>query len=165
VDKTRLGAVLARYRCGEGEEASCPPVLLVEDDAPTRDMLCAMLRKEGWEVVEAANGRAALQCVTERRPRLVLLDLMMPEMDGFEFAHRLRQNPEWRDIPIIVLTAKDITEDDRQRLNGHVATILQKGAYSRDSLLREVRALVNAGEGGPPRAAEAHAPLSIGETC
>jgi PAS domain S-box-containing protein len=165
VDKTRLGAVLARYRCGEGEEASCPPVLLVEDDAPTRDMLCAMLRKEGWEVVEAANGRAALQCVTERRPRIVLLDLMMPEMDGFEFAHRLRQNPEWRDIPIIVLTAKDITDDDRQRLNGHVATILQKGAYSRDSLLREVRALVKAGEGGPPRAAEAHAPLSIGETC
>ena len=69
---------------------------------------------------------------------MILLDLMMPEMDGFEFVTELRRQPEWRDIPVLVVTARSITAEDRTRLNGHVSQILQKGAYTREDLLREI---------------------------
>ena len=71
----------------------------------------------------------------------------MPEMDGFEFAQRLRERPEWHSIPVVVLTAKDITDADRMRLNGYVEKIVQKGAWDHDALLREVRALIAARKG------------------
>jgi len=83
----------------------------------------------------------------ESRPDLILLDLMMPEMDGFEFAHRLRERPEWQAIPVIVLTAKDITDEDRLRLNGYVEKIVQKGAWNSEALLRDVRALITSRNG------------------
>jgi CheY-like chemotaxis protein len=89
--------------------------------------------------MEAENGRVALERVTEKKPAAIILDLMMPEMDGFEFVTRLRAREEWRDIPIIVVTAKDITAEDRLRLNGYVEKTLQKSQYSRDELLRDVR--------------------------
>jgi CheY-like chemotaxis protein len=90
-------------------------------------------------VTEAANGRQALECVATCRPELILLDLLMPEMDGFAFIEALRQHDIWRSIPIVVVTAMDLSADDRRRLNGSVDRILQKGTYSREDLLREVR--------------------------
>jgi len=140
IDRNRLAALLGRYRC---VETVCN-VLLVEDDEATREMMCTLLTREGWNVMEAANGRVALEMMQTLQPDLILLDLMMPEIDGFEFAQRLRERPEWRAIPVIVLTAKDITEADRLRLTGSVEKIVQKGAWDRDALLREVRALVTA---------------------
>ena len=140
IDRARLSGVLERYRCSEG---GCG-VLLIEDDAATREMMCAMLTREGWTVSEAVNGRIALERLETIRPDLILLDLMMPEMDGFEFVYQLRAHPEWHTIPIIVLTAKDITTEDRLRLNGCVEKILQKGACDRDALLQEIRTLVAA---------------------
>ena len=107
-----------------------------------RDILRRVLEKAGWAVTEAANGREALECVAAHRPELILLDLMMPEMDGFTFLEELRQQEAWRSIPVVVVTAKDLTPDDCQRLTGSVEQILQKGAYSREELLREVRDLV-----------------------
>jgi CheY-like chemotaxis protein len=101
-----------------------------------------MLKQQGWPVTEAENGRVALQRMAEQRPVLIVLDLMMPTMDGFTFIAELRQREEWRTIPIIVLTAKDLTPEERQRLNGSVAQILSKGAYSREDLLDEVRRCV-----------------------
>lgn len=138
VDRDRLAVVLRKYRC---EQFPCS-VLLVEDDAVTREMLRRMLEKEGWRVTEAENGRVGLERVIEARPELILLDLMMPEMDGFEFISELRQDPDWRNIPIVVITAMDLTPEDRLRLNGYVTQILQKGAYSCEALLQEVRDLV-----------------------
>jgi CheY-like chemotaxis protein len=93
-------------------------------------------------VSEAENGRAALVCMERERPSLILLDLMMPEMDGFEFADPVRQHPEWRSIPIVVLTAKDLTAEERRRLNGSVETILRKAGDSGTALLNQVRDLV-----------------------
>ena len=81
---------------------------------------------------------------------LVFLDLMMPEMDGFEFASEVRRHAEWRSIPIIVLTAQDLTTADRSRLNGHVGTILRKKGDSRESLLEHVRDLL--ADSNAPRA-------------
>ena len=118
------------------------PVLLVEDDLATRAITRNILEKEGWKVTEAENGRAALASMEQDRPALIVLDLMMPEMDGFEFADRVRQHPEWRLIPIVVLTAKDLTAEDRRRLDGSVETILHKASNSREALLDQVRDLV-----------------------
>jgi signal transduction histidine kinase/DNA-binding response OmpR family regulator len=117
-------------------------ILVVEDDADARSLLRRTLEGEGWYVAEATNGRMALEQVVYNRPNLILLDLLMPEMDGFDFIHELRINPTWQSIPIIVVTAKELTYQDRQRLNGSVDRILQKGDYTREELLHEVCALV-----------------------
>ncbi len=115
---------------------------MVEDDPATRSITRNILEKEGWKVSEAENGRQALERMEEERPSLILLDLMMPEMDGFEFADRVRQRPEWRFIPIVVMTAKDLTANERRRLSGSVETILHKTGDSRAALLKQVRDLV-----------------------
>jgi CheY-like chemotaxis protein len=138
IDWDRLTAVLRKYRCAH---PPCP-VLIVEDEVAMREMLRRMLAREGWAVTEAVNGREALERVTENRPELILLDLMMPEMDGFAFLEALRRQEAWREIRVVVITAKDLTPDDRQRLNGYVERILQKGTYSQEELLHEVRDLV-----------------------
>ncbi len=138
VDRERLFALLEKYRQkGHGEG-----VLIVEDEATTREGLRRLLEKEGWEVREAENGRVALERMAERLPSLILLDLMMPEMDGFQFVEELRRHERWSAVPIVVVTAKDLTAEDRRRLSGSAERILQKGAYSREQLLAEVRRLV-----------------------
>jgi CheY-like chemotaxis protein len=142
IDRDRLVTILEKYR-------SAPPpcrVLVVEDDANMRDLLRRMLEKEGWVVTEAENGRVALERIAEqRRPALILLDLIMPEMDGFQFVDEIRSHKAWRSIPIVVITAKDTTAEDRLRLDGHVEKILQKGAYSLEELLAYVCDLLAAG--------------------
>jgi PAS domain S-box-containing protein len=140
VDRERLERVLNKYRC---PSPPCP-VLLIEDDETTRGMMRTMLEREGWRVTEATNGREGLERVAESQPHAILLDLMMPEMDGFEFVAELRKRAEWRDIPVVVITAKELTGEDRRRLNGSVERVLEKGAFTREELLDRVRALVAA---------------------
>jgi CheY-like chemotaxis protein len=138
VDHQRLSQILKKYTC---PHPPCP-VLMVEDDPATRAMTRKILEKEGWKVTDAENGRHALECMERELPSLILLDLMMPEMDGFEFANRVRQRPEWRLIPIVVVTAKDLSAEERRLLNGSVETILSKAGDSREELLEQVRDLV-----------------------
>jgi signal transduction histidine kinase/CheY-like chemotaxis protein len=138
IDRERLTAVLKRL---VGEEVS-HSALLVEDDPNVRDVTRRVLELGGWSVIEAENGRAGLERLAAFRPGVIVLDLMMPEMDGFDFVDALRHHPEWKSIPIVVVTAKDLTAEDRARLNGQVGLILQKGSYSRDELLREASAMV-----------------------
>jgi signal transduction histidine kinase/CheY-like chemotaxis protein len=121
VDRGRLVARL-REVCG----AESPQVLVVDDDASARRRLRKVLEKANCRVTEAENGRAALDTLAGWVPDVVLLDLVMPEMDGFEFVDALRAQPQWARIPIIVLTAKDLTAADRSRLHGAVQRILQK---------------------------------------
>lgn len=138
VTRDQLSNVLRKYR------SDVPPylVMVVEDDAATRDMMRRMLNKSGWQVLEAENGLMALRQLENYQPDLILLDLMMPEMDGFEFIIHLRQHQDWANIPVVVLTAKDITIEDRMWLNNRVDTVFQKGAYRREDLLLEVRELL-----------------------
>lgn len=103
-----------------------------------------MLERQGFKVVEAANGQEGLERMAAEPPALILLDLMMPRMDGFEFATALRQRGEWRAIPVIVMSVKELTPEERSQLDGYVKKILPKGAYSREELLREVHGLVTA---------------------
>jgi PAS domain S-box-containing protein len=140
VDRQRLRAILERFL----PERSPHPVLVVEDDETTRRLLRRMLEQDGWRVEEAENGSAALERVAATEPGLILLDLIMPEMDGFEFLEELRKRGARRAIPIVVVTSKDLTDEDRQRLQGSVQRILQKGAHGREELLREVRELIAA---------------------
>jgi CheY-like chemotaxis protein len=140
VDRDRLVAILKKYQSADQAHL----VLVVEDDSAARDILQRTLEKEGWTVTTAENGRVALERVAEQPPALILLDLMMPEMDGFQVVEALREREDWRSIPIVVVTAKNLTAEDHSRLNGYVEKILQKGAYSREALLAEIRDLVTA---------------------
>jgi CheY-like chemotaxis protein len=152
-DRQRLRAILDKFQ----RQRRSPGVLVVEDDKNTRDMLRKMLEKQNWSVAEAENGRVALERVKERRPDVILLDLAMPVMDGFQFVRELRKMPSGRDIPVIVVTGKSLSEQEHQLLAGRVPTILEKGAYNRDELLSEVGNLVKslAAEQG---LADGHAP-------
>jgi hypothetical protein len=140
IDRARLGAVVARYR-REPAAGAGADVLVVEDDPSTRAMLRRTLEKEGWSVREAANGRAGLEQVSAESPALILLDLMMPEMDGFEFLDGLRRHAATAP-PVVVITAKELTEQDRQRLNGGVRAVVQKRPQDFDGLLAEVRSRI-----------------------
>ena len=121
VDKERLGAVL-RSIVGRGDR-----VLVVDDDDNHPPGHPAGLEKDGWKVSEAENGRTGLERLAGTIPDVIVLDLMMPEIDGFEFLDELRKRPELRNIPVVVVTAKDLTEEERRRLNGGVERILQEG--------------------------------------
>ncbi len=148
VDKERLLAVLNRFRCDAENLEGCH-ALVVEDDPNSRNLMRELLTREGWHVETAENGRVGWDIIAGGYvPRLILLDLMMPEMDGFEFAETLRADPRYRAIPIVVMTAKDLTAEDQRRLNGHVERVMQKSSWNRETLLQEVRALVRSGAKG-----------------
>ena len=138
VDRDRLMGMVGKYTHDSRRES----ILVVEDDAATRDMIARMLEKEGWKVSTAQNGRVALQRAAENRPSLILLDLMMPEMDGFQFLQQLRSREDLSSVPVVVVTAKDLTQAERKRLDGAVRLIYQKGAYSREDLLGKLHRLV-----------------------
>ena len=114
-------------------------VLVVDDEPGARELARRILQSEGLVVREAANGEEALAAIRQKRPSLVLLDLMMPVMDGFEFLRQLRNDPDVCDIKVVVLTAKDLTLDDRARLDSLVTQVLQKGGLRREDLLGSVR--------------------------
>lgn len=146
VDGKRLAALLRKYRRhqdnGANNNLSCQ-ILIVEDDVATRRTLRRILEKQGWAVTEADSGRAALDRLDVSRPNLILLDLMLPEMDGFELITEVRKLNSGDPIPIIVITGKDLTPAESQQLNGCVDRVLFKGVYSCDTLLRDVRSIVN----------------------
>jgi signal transduction histidine kinase/CheY-like chemotaxis protein len=137
-ERELLIQIVNRHRRADG----LAQVLVVDDDPKIRDMLRRTLQKVGWTVAEAVNGRQALSQLERSRPALVLLDLMMPEMDGFEMLERMRREDAWRDIPVIIVTAKDLTREEVDRLNGQVVKVLQKGTYRRRDLLDDVRAML-----------------------
>jgi CheY-like chemotaxis protein len=139
-DRDRLVTALRRFRQG----TSPRPVQVVEDDPATREVIRRALERDGWIVSEAENGRSALESLAMAMPDLVVLDLMMPEMDGFEFVDELRRTEAGRRVPVVVVTAKEITEEDRERLGGQVRRIFQKGSFSREELTAELRRALDA---------------------
>ncbi len=138
IQKEQLEVILHKYK----SELSSRLILVVDDDSNNRSLMRRQLEKEDWIVIEADNGRNALAQLEKNMPALILLDLMMPEVDGFELIKQLHQHQQGRKIPLIVITAKDLTESDRQYLNSYAERIMQKGAYSRQELLKEVGQLL-----------------------
>ena len=126
VDRARLTALIHRLVRREG------PVLVVEDDANTREMMRHTIEKMGLSVAEAVNGRRAVSWLGEHQPpAMILLDLMMPEMDGFEFLDALGARPEWREIPVVVITAKQLSAAERERLLRQARKVMEKATASR----------------------------------
>jgi DNA-binding response OmpR family regulator len=134
INRQQLLSVLQKYESPQASNL----VLVVEDDPDINELLCRQFEKEGWQVMNASNGSQALEKISLHLPGLIVSDLMMPEIDGFELVERLRQNEQWRSIPIIIMTAKELTEAERQQLNGCVKQVFQKGAYDRATLLSEM---------------------------
>jgi CheY-like chemotaxis protein/anti-sigma regulatory factor (Ser/Thr protein kinase) len=131
VDRVKLVETLSAI-CGSA--AGC--VLLVDDDDIVRRGVRAALEPIGWQVIEAENGAVAVDVLAGTSPDAIILDLMMPKMDGFELLEALRARPDWQSIPVVVITAKDLTDADRDRLNGGIARIIQKS--DRDDMLRQL---------------------------
>jgi CheY-like chemotaxis protein len=142
IDRERLIEVVSRLRVAEAPGT----VLVVEDDEDQRQLVRTILGARGWTVREATNGRLALDAIAAELPDAILLDLMMPEMDGFELVAALQADTRWRDIPVVVVTALDLTAEDRQRLNGGVEQILSKQAFPPAELMARLGALLEGTE-------------------
>ena len=140
IDRQRLAGFLEKYL--ESSRAGAGRILVVDDEAEVRELMRRGLEKNGWTVDEAENGKAALACLDEMVPDLILLDLNMPEMDGFELLERLRATPAWHDVPVVVLSGRDLTADERAKLEGQAEAVLRKGAHPKNDLLGELRDLV-----------------------
>jgi signal transduction histidine kinase/CheY-like chemotaxis protein len=136
-DRKTLCAALERFRT----KNPAGYVLAVDDHADVRDLVSRTLRKEGWRVETATNAIEALQKVEAERPALILLDLGLPVIDGFEILSRLRAMPAWAELPVIVLTGRDVTQEDRARLAGEQG-ILTKGGDVRSDVIGEVRKIL-----------------------
>jgi len=140
VQRGQLVQLLERHASGVTDRRA----LVVDDLSENRKMLRRALEQEGWHVTDAENGQVALEKIAERAPSLILLDLMMPVMDGFQFVMEMRKLEYASDIPVVVVTAKDITDEDRRRLNGDVVGLVEKRGLDRESLLEQLREQVTA---------------------
>jgi signal transduction histidine kinase/CheY-like chemotaxis protein len=140
IDRERLNALVQRFHSPSRRTR----ILVVEDDDVQRERVRSWLEAQQWLVKEAANGREALASLEEEKPDLILLDLMMPEMDGFQLVAALQEAPQWRDIPVIVVTAMDLTAADRARLNSAIESVLVKDAFQPAELVDRIRRLAGA---------------------
>ena len=146
VEWDRLKNVMEQFRGEPGD------LLIVDDDADTRNRLRTVFERQGWSVAEAGNGQEALDVVMHAPPQIILLDLTMPVMDGFTFLHILRQRPGCEDIPVIVLTGRLLDDEERQQLEG-ADRVLTKGETNLRQLAGELRALTPGHQEAHPKSA------------
>lgn len=139
VDRDRLRDILSSYAVAP---AGGHTALVVDDSEPTRQLVRRALERAGWSVVEAEHGEAALELLDANDPSIVILDLMMPKMDGFGFLSEFRAMPEYADVTVLVVTAKNLTREDFDRLQSGVSEIVEKAGRSRKNLLSSVRDMV-----------------------
>jgi adenylate cyclase len=147
IDRERLIAMLQRF-CSSRLPRR---ILVVDDDPLLRERVRSWLDGQPWTVSEASNGCEALSRIQEAKPDLILLDLMMPEMDGFQVVADLQRSADWRDIPVIVITARDLDAKDRERLNSGIRSVLVKESFHPSELIARIRRLV-ANDGAPAAA-------------
>ncbi len=139
IDRDTLVDLVQRFRAPAGPTR----LLVVDDDATQRERIRFWLASQRWLLSEAENGRAALDCLRrEPLPDIILLDLMMPEMDGFELVAELQRHPEWRRISVIIITSRDLSSEDRARLNSGIEAIMMKEAFSPTKLIERIRDLL-----------------------
>ena len=138
VNREELLQALMRIPAMSTKTEQSPKILVIDDDKAAADLVQAILEPEGYKVIKAFDGRDGLRRAISERPNLILLDLIMPEMSGFNVAYQLRQHPETSGIPIIVLTSMYIDEDTREQMEGYVMTMLSKQSFTKGDLLREI---------------------------
>jgi signal transduction histidine kinase/DNA-binding response OmpR family regulator len=140
VDKMRLLNVVDKHMT----KSARGPILVVEDDLDTLETTCDLLVQAGWSIQAAENSWEAIEIIEKNPPILILLDLMMPDMDGFEVIKKLRYHPQWQTIPIIVITSVELSTSEYAQLSKQVQNIFQKGKYELQDLLNEVNEVVSA---------------------
>ena len=138
IDRDKLIGLMQRFRAPAGPNK----VLVVDDEVAQRERVRMWLEPQQWRVVEAENGRAALDRLRTETPDVILLDLMMPEMDGFQLVDALQQHAQWQRIPVVVITSLDLTAEDRARLNSGIETVLLKESFKPADLIDGLRRLV-----------------------
>ncbi|MFZ3072066.1 MAG: response regulator, partial [Thermodesulfobacteriota bacterium] len=141
VDKVRLLHTLGRLSFTTKTKSRTMTILAVDDEPQVLALLGDILEKEGFVVIKASDGETAVKMILEQHPDLVILDLMMPGMSGFDVCERLKEHHEARDIPIVIFTAKDITAADKERLGTGIKKIIRKASFSKEDLLSEIRLL------------------------
>lgn len=142
VDREVLVRVIQRVARSSASGQRERTVLVIDDDPVILELIEAVLRPEGFEVLKAKDGRHGLQMAHERNPALVVLDLLMPQMDGFEVVDEMKGRPETAAIPIVVLTNKSLSREEKDRLNGRIIAIRQKGEFHREDFVAQVRSLL-----------------------
>ena len=138
VDPGRLAKLLKRHSANQPGGS----VLVIDDDRAARTIMRRLLANEGLHVIEADCGQTAIERLSQETPDLIVLDLVMPDMDGFEVLDRLRVSPEWRQIPVVVVTAKELSVEERTILTGSVGRVLRKTFVGCEELVPAVRACV-----------------------
>jgi len=138
----KIAAILNKYYFSS--EGTQDLVMIVEDEPITLEMISEMLKGEGWKVFKAENGKVAIEHLDDKRPSLILLDLIMPEMDGFKFLDYLH-NSKWSSVPVIVLTCAKLTAEQEEQLRNHVKIVFQKENYSKEELLVKIYEQIAAG--------------------
>ena len=129
-----LNVILSKYKTNSKSKH----ILVIDDDSTTRIILRKMLVKDGWRVDEAENGKVAIDQIKKEKPELILLDLLMPVMDGFKFLKVIKTEETFIDIPIIVITSKDLTADDYSFLTANVDKVIQKGDYTQKEIINRI---------------------------
>ncbi len=140
VSHDKLVTVLEKYHL---QDKSQSLIMLIEDENLLRRAVAAILEVEGWKVFQAEDGQVALEHLDDKKPDLILLDLNMPVMNGFEFLNCLQEHEKWQSIPVVVLTARHLTTEEQARLNSFAVPIFHKESYSKDELIQQVHHLIS----------------------
>jgi signal transduction histidine kinase/CheY-like chemotaxis protein len=141
-DRDDLLNRLRSYSLATSSLSTPAKILIIDDDPLAVETLAGMLEPEGFNVKKAYGGQQGLAIALEERPDLMVVDLLMPDMSGFEVVQRLKEQPQTKEIPVFIVTVKDLTSDDKQRLNNMAAAVMRKGAFAREAFLQEVRKLI-----------------------
>ena len=144
IDRQQLLQMMVKFDLlADGKRGKKTPssILIVDDDPQNIRLVKAMLKPFNMEVMVADGGKAGLELALKKKPDLIILDLMMPDVDGFEVVSKLREDPAGSQIPILIYTAKNITSEDRERLQGNIQTIIQKGDFGKDRFLEMINNL------------------------
>ena len=144
IDRQQLLQMMVKFDLlADGKRGKKTPssILVVDDDPQNIRLIKAMLKPFNMKVMVADGGKAGLEIAMKKKPDLIILDLMMPDVDGFEVVSKLREDPAAAQIPILIYTAKNITSEDRERLQGNIQTIIQKGDFGKDRFLEMINNL------------------------
>jgi CheY-like chemotaxis protein len=142
VDREVLVRVMQRVVQNHVPNQRGKSVLVIDDDPVVLELMEAVLRPEGFEILKAADGGQGLRIARERNPALVVLDLLMPQMNGFEVVDEMHGSPETAGIPIVVLTNRSLSREEKDRLNGRIIAVRQKSEFNRADFVAQVRSLL-----------------------
>jgi CheY-like chemotaxis protein len=144
VNKEELVQAIDRVHLLPRQDQKCPTVLVIDDDRAATDLVQVILENEGYHVLKAYQGKDGVEIAARERPDLIILDLIMPEVSGFNVAYQLKQIPATRSIPIIVLTSMEMDEDTQLQLGTYVSGLMSKSSFTKKDLLREIGNIENA---------------------